>query len=234
MLPSWMIPKTRCAHVQWYPHFLTSAILWTYREPAISLQSQHVSLVQWTNPLLPVTRDLGSKPLGVYLCETEFLLLALSRYKHSNQLRKCGLEVGDFCGKICSCRAAFLSKDANLKLGTAEIIAIADMSRYAVAQRIFVKVAHMQLRNCMVPASGGDAITDVRKCLRDHLCAHVFTAMLTFSPLCSRAHLCAHVLTSVPTCSPLCSRAHPILGGIWLTEKDKWITPEVQRTNYHL
>jgi hypothetical protein len=26
--------------------------------------SHHVSLVQWTNPLLPVTRDLGSNPLG--------------------------------------------------------------------------------------------------------------------------------------------------------------------------
>jgi hypothetical protein len=33
-------------------------------EPAISLHSYHVSLVQWTNPLLPVTRDLGSNPRG--------------------------------------------------------------------------------------------------------------------------------------------------------------------------
>ncbi len=33
-------------------------------EPAISLNSPHVSLVQWTNPLLPVTRDLGSIPWG--------------------------------------------------------------------------------------------------------------------------------------------------------------------------
>jgi hypothetical protein len=33
-------------------------------ESAISLHSYHVSLVQWTNPLLPVTRDLGSNPLG--------------------------------------------------------------------------------------------------------------------------------------------------------------------------
>jgi hypothetical protein len=33
-------------------------------DPAISLHSHHVSLVQWTNPLLPVTRDLGSNPLG--------------------------------------------------------------------------------------------------------------------------------------------------------------------------
>jgi hypothetical protein len=33
-------------------------------EPAISLHSHHVSLVQWTNPLPPVTRNLGSNPLG--------------------------------------------------------------------------------------------------------------------------------------------------------------------------
>ncbi len=31
---------------------------------AISLHSHHVSLVQWTTRLLPVTRDPGSKPLG--------------------------------------------------------------------------------------------------------------------------------------------------------------------------
>ncbi len=28
-------------------------------DPAISLHSHHVSLVQWTNPLLPVQRNLG-------------------------------------------------------------------------------------------------------------------------------------------------------------------------------
>jgi hypothetical protein len=33
-------------------------------EPAISLHSHHVSLVQWSTRLLPVTRDPGSKPLG--------------------------------------------------------------------------------------------------------------------------------------------------------------------------
>jgi hypothetical protein len=33
-------------------------------EPAISLHSHHVSLVQWTTCLLPVTRDSGSNPLG--------------------------------------------------------------------------------------------------------------------------------------------------------------------------
>ncbi len=33
-------------------------------EPAISLHSHHVSLVQWTTHLLLITRDLGSNPLG--------------------------------------------------------------------------------------------------------------------------------------------------------------------------
>jgi hypothetical protein len=33
-------------------------------EPAISLHSHHVSLVQWTTHLLPVTKDPGSKPKG--------------------------------------------------------------------------------------------------------------------------------------------------------------------------
>ncbi len=33
-------------------------------ELAISLHSHHVSLVQWTTCLLPITRDPGSKPLG--------------------------------------------------------------------------------------------------------------------------------------------------------------------------
>ncbi len=33
-------------------------------EPAISHDSYHVSLVQWTTCLLPTTRDTGSNPLG--------------------------------------------------------------------------------------------------------------------------------------------------------------------------
>ncbi len=52
-------------------------------DPAISLHSYTVSLVQWVNPLLPVMRDPGSIPGGVgYLCETGILLffLALSHY----------------------------------------------------------------------------------------------------------------------------------------------------------
>jgi hypothetical protein len=48
-------------------------------EPAISLHSYLVSLVQWTTRFLPVMRDLGSIPRG-YLCETGILLLALSCY----------------------------------------------------------------------------------------------------------------------------------------------------------
>jgi hypothetical protein len=48
-------------------------------EPAISLHSHHVSLVQWTTRLLPVTRELDSNPLGV-LMWNGILLLALSHY----------------------------------------------------------------------------------------------------------------------------------------------------------
>ncbi len=53
-------------------------------EPAISLYSHHVSLVQWTTRLLPATRDPGSNPQGEYLCGTGILLLALSRYNLVN------------------------------------------------------------------------------------------------------------------------------------------------------
>jgi hypothetical protein len=41
-------------------------------EPAISLHSHHVSLVQWTTSLLPVTRDPGSNPLGVLMLNRDF------------------------------------------------------------------------------------------------------------------------------------------------------------------
>ncbi len=49
-------------------------------EPAISLHSYTVSLVQRANPLLPIMRDPGSIPRE-YICETRILLLALSQYK---------------------------------------------------------------------------------------------------------------------------------------------------------
>ncbi len=48
-------------------------------EPAISLHSNTVPLVQWSTRLLPVMRDPGSIPRG-YLCETGILLLGLSHY----------------------------------------------------------------------------------------------------------------------------------------------------------
>ncbi len=50
-------------------------------EPAIPLHSHHVSLVQWTTCLLPVTRDPGSKPLWGDLCDTGILSLVLYRYR---------------------------------------------------------------------------------------------------------------------------------------------------------
>jgi hypothetical protein len=52
-------------------------------EPAISLHSHTVPLVQWSMPtrLFPVMRDPGSIPGGVLtVCETGILLLALSCY----------------------------------------------------------------------------------------------------------------------------------------------------------
>jgi hypothetical protein len=67
-----------------YPSPFTVVTLTIYLficgEPAISLHSHHVSLVQWTTCLLPITRDPGTSPLGGYLCETGILLLAMSRY----------------------------------------------------------------------------------------------------------------------------------------------------------
>ncbi len=49
-------------------------------EPAISLHSHHVSLVQWTNLFASRHKDHRFKSPGGYLCETGILLLALSRY----------------------------------------------------------------------------------------------------------------------------------------------------------
>ncbi len=63
-------------------------------EPAISLHSHHVSLVQWNTRLLPVTRDPGSKPLGGALGETGILLLALSRYIGDSDV------IDHFCGLV--------------------------------------------------------------------------------------------------------------------------------------
>ncbi len=47
------------------PYVLAVLHIYSYcGEPAISLHSHHVSLVQWTTCLLPVTRDPGSNPQG--------------------------------------------------------------------------------------------------------------------------------------------------------------------------
>ncbi len=56
-------------------------------EPAISLHSYTVSLVQWVNPLLPIMRDLGSIPKG-----GTYVKLVLSRYiDDPNMIDHCGL-----------------------------------------------------------------------------------------------------------------------------------------------
>jgi hypothetical protein len=47
-------------------------------EPAISLHSHTVSLVQWINPLLPVMRDQGSIPRGVLLWNRDFPVSVVS------------------------------------------------------------------------------------------------------------------------------------------------------------
>jgi hypothetical protein len=51
-------------------------------EPAISLHSHHVSLVQSTTGLLPVTRDLGSKPLGGFMWNRDSLVSDVSLQNH--------------------------------------------------------------------------------------------------------------------------------------------------------
>ncbi len=49
-------------------------------EPAISLHSHHVSLVQWPNLFASRHKGPRFKSPGGYLCETGILLLAWSRY----------------------------------------------------------------------------------------------------------------------------------------------------------
>jgi hypothetical protein len=49
-------------------------------EPAISHDSHHVSLVQWTNLFASRPKGPRFKSPGGYLCETWILLLALSRF----------------------------------------------------------------------------------------------------------------------------------------------------------
>jgi hypothetical protein len=70
---------------------------WYCGQPAISLHSYTVPLVQWSTCLLPIMRDLGSIPRG-YLCETGILLLALSCYiGDPDMIDHCGLVWGGLC-----------------------------------------------------------------------------------------------------------------------------------------
>ncbi len=52
-------------------------------EPAISLHSHHVSLVQWTTRLLPITRDPGSNPWGLIMWnwDSPVSIVLLQEYK---------------------------------------------------------------------------------------------------------------------------------------------------------
>jgi hypothetical protein len=59
ILQSCWIRKSNNSAVNIYIHFGPYCGV-----PAISLHSHHVSLVQWTTCLLPVTRDPGSNPQG--------------------------------------------------------------------------------------------------------------------------------------------------------------------------
>ncbi len=68
-------------------------------EPAISLHSHHVLLVQWTTRLHPIMRDRVQSP-GGYLCETGILMLALSRYiGDPDMIDHCGLVWGGLRSK---------------------------------------------------------------------------------------------------------------------------------------
>jgi hypothetical protein len=53
---------------------------WYCGEPAISHDSNHVSLVQWTNLFASRHKGHRLKSPGGYICETGILLLAMSRY----------------------------------------------------------------------------------------------------------------------------------------------------------
>jgi hypothetical protein len=66
--------------------FILISKIKTCGEPAISHDSHHVSLVQWTNLFASRHKGHRFKSPGGYLCETGILLLALSRYKQINIL----------------------------------------------------------------------------------------------------------------------------------------------------
>ncbi len=77
-------------------------------EPAISLHSYTVPLVQWSTRLLPVMRDPGSIPMGGYLCETGILLLALSRHNWLKFFRDIVLRLWNWSLVVALCQARSL------------------------------------------------------------------------------------------------------------------------------
>ncbi len=79
-------------NLQWQ-HFVCPSKI-SCVEPAISLHSHHVSLVQWSTRLLPAMRNQVQSP-GGFLCDTGILLLALSRYiGDPSVIDHCGLVWG--------------------------------------------------------------------------------------------------------------------------------------------
>jgi hypothetical protein len=62
-----------------------------YGEPAISLYSHHVPLVQWTTRLLPVLRDPISIPRGVLMWNRDSPVSIASLHWYPNVIDHCGL-----------------------------------------------------------------------------------------------------------------------------------------------
>ncbi len=64
-----------------------------FGEPAISHDSHHVSLVQWTNLFASHHKGPRFKSPGGYLCETGILLLAMARYRYLILILDCILGI---------------------------------------------------------------------------------------------------------------------------------------------
>jgi hypothetical protein len=74
----WILPRWQARHP--WAQAVTSLERLRFGEPAISHDSHHVSLVQWTNLFASRHKGHRFKSPGGYLSETGILLLALSRY----------------------------------------------------------------------------------------------------------------------------------------------------------
>ncbi len=66
-------------------------------EPAISLHSYTVSLVQWVNPLLPIMRDQGSIPKGVIMWNRDSPVSVVSLHWWPDVIDHYGLVWGGLC-----------------------------------------------------------------------------------------------------------------------------------------